>query len=57
VDITLRNQKQRNDWDFAVKVLNLFNADAREPSPSPGLIPYDLPLAGREWRIELSHQI
>jgi outer membrane receptor for ferrienterochelin and colicins len=57
VDITLRNQKQRSDWDFAVKVLNLFNADAREPSPSPGLIRYDLPLAGREWRIELSHQI
>ena len=57
VDITLRNQKRSSDWDFAVKVLNLFNADAREPSPSPGLIRYDLPLAGREWRVELSHQL
>lgn len=57
VDITLRNDKRNSDWDFAVKVLNLFNTDAREPSPSPGLIPYDLPLAGREWRVELSHQI
>jgi outer membrane receptor for ferrienterochelin and colicins len=57
VDLTLRNQKRNSDWDFAVKVLNLFNADVREPSPSPGLIPNDLPLAGREWRVELSHQL
>jgi outer membrane receptor for ferrienterochelin and colicins len=57
VDVTLRNQKRNSDWDFAVKVLNLFNADAREPSPSPGLIPNDLPLARREWRVELSHQL
>jgi outer membrane receptor for ferrienterochelin and colicins len=57
VDLTLRNQKRNSDWDFAVKVLNLFNADAREPSPSPGLIRNDLPLARREWRVELSHQL
>jgi outer membrane receptor protein involved in Fe transport len=57
VDLTLRNQKRNSDWNFAVKVLNLFNADAREPSPSPGLIPYDLPLARREWRVELSHEL
>jgi outer membrane receptor for ferrienterochelin and colicins len=57
VDVTLRNQKRDSDWDFAVKVLNLFNADAREPSPSPGLIRNDLPLARREWRVELSHQL
>lgn len=57
VDITLRSQKQSRDWDFAFKVLNLFDADAREPSPSPGLIPNDLPLAPREWRVELSHQL
>lgn len=56
VDLTLRSQKQSRDWDFAFKVLNLFDADAREPSPSPGLIPNDLPLAPREWRVELSHQ-
>ncbi|MFZ5524164.1 MAG: TonB-dependent receptor plug domain-containing protein [Pseudomonadota bacterium] len=56
VDLTLRNQKRSDDWDFAFKVLNLFNADAREPSPSPGLIPNDLPLAPREWRIELRYQ-
>jgi outer membrane receptor for ferrienterochelin and colicins len=57
VDLTLRSQKQSRDWDFAFKVLNLFDADAREPSPAPGLIPNDLPLAPREWRFELSHQL
>jgi outer membrane receptor protein involved in Fe transport len=60
VDLTLRNQKQFIDWDFTFKVLNLFNADAREPSPygTPFVpIPNDLPLAGRAWRIELTHQL
>jgi outer membrane receptor for ferrienterochelin and colicins len=57
VDFTLRNKNQSGDWGFAFKVLNLFDADAREPSPSPGLIPNDLPLAGREWRFELTHQL
>lgn len=57
VDLTLRSKNQSSDWDAAFKVLNLFNADAREPSPAPGLIPNDLPLAGRAWRVELSHQL
>jgi iron complex outermembrane receptor protein len=55
VDVTMRS-KQFEDWDIAFKVANLFNADAREPSPSPGLIPNDLPLAPREFRLELSRQ-
>ncbi len=57
VDLTLRSQKQSSDWDFVFKVLNLFDADAREPSPAPGLIPNDLPLAPREWRFELRHKL
>lgn len=57
VDLTLRNQQQNSGWDFAFKVLNLFDADAREPSPAPGLIPNDLPLAPREWRFELRYQL
>ena len=57
VDLTLRNKKRSGDWDFAFTVRNLFNADAREPSPAPGLIPNDLPLAPREWRFELRHQL
>ena len=57
VDLTLRKQRWKNDWDFAFTVRNLFDADAREPSPAPGLIPNDLPLAPREWRFELRHQL
>lgn len=57
VDLTLRKQKWKNDWDFAFTVRNLFNADAREPSPAPGLIPNDLPLPPREWRFELRHKL
>jgi outer membrane receptor for ferrienterochelin and colicins len=59
-DLTLRNNNQSGDWGFAFKVLNLFDADAREPSPygTPFVpIPNDLPLAGREWRVELTHQL
>lgn len=55
VDLTLRNTRQVSDWDFSFKVLNLFDADAREPSPAPGLIPNDLPLAPREWRFEIHY--
>ena len=57
VNLTLRNQKRNSDWGFAFSVRNLFDADAREPSPAPGLIPNDLPLAPREYRVELSHQL
>jgi len=57
VDLTLRSQKQNRGLDFAFTVRNLFDADAREPSPSPGLIPNDLPLAPREYRVELKYQL
>jgi outer membrane cobalamin receptor len=59
VDLTLRSQNRSGDWGISFKVLNLFNADAREPSPygTPVPIPNDLPLAGRAWRVELSHQL
>jgi outer membrane receptor for ferrienterochelin and colicins len=57
VDLTLRSNNQSNDWGIAFKVLNLFGADAREPSPAPGLIPYDLPVDPRAWRVELNHQL
>ncbi len=57
VDLTLRTNNRNNDWNLAFKVANLFNADVREPSPSPGLIPNDLPLDPRTWRAELTHQL
>ena len=57
VDLTLRSNNQSGDWGYSFKVLNLFGADAREPSPAPGLIPYDLPVDPRAWRVELTHQL
>ena len=57
VDVTLRNQKRSSDWDVAFSVRNLLDADAREPSPSPGLIANDLPLSPREYRVELRYAL
>lgn len=55
VDLTLRRTKIKDNFECAVSVKNLFDADAREPSLSPGLIPNDLPLAGRSFYVELRY--
>lgn len=48
VDLTLRTTNRNNRWNFAASVRNLFNADVREPSLTPGTaIPNDLPMAPR----------
>ncbi|MCP4695738.1 MAG: TonB-dependent receptor [Gammaproteobacteria bacterium] len=62
VDLTLRYKSiERNDWNFALSVRNLFDADAREPSNGPDMqgiigIPNDLPLAGRSYFTELRYR-
>jgi iron complex outermembrane receptor protein len=55
VDLTLRRTRIRDHWDAAVSVRNLFDEDAREPSPAPGLILNDLPLPGRSFYVELRY--
>ncbi|HVK54730.1 MAG TPA: TonB-dependent receptor [Burkholderiales bacterium] len=57
VDLTLRTDQRTSPWNFAFSVRNLFNADAREPSPAPGLIANDFPLAGRSYFVEARFQI
>ncbi|MBI2307305.1 MAG: TonB-dependent receptor [Rhodocyclales bacterium] len=60
VDLTVRTQRGRNKWDFAVSARNLFNADAREPSPfgTPFVsIPNDIPLAGRSLFAQASYRM
>ncbi len=58
-DLTLRTGELRKDWELAFSVRNLFNADAREPTPGPSTpgtppnIPNDLPLPGRSIYVEL----
>lgn len=55
VDVTLRRIQIKDNFEFAASIRNIFDADAREPSPSPGLIPNDLPLAGRNLYVELRY--
>lgn len=54
VDLTLRTTPARSKWEVAASVRNLFNADAREPTPA-GTIPGDLPLAPRAFYIQAVH--
>lgn len=50
VDLTVRRKNIKDHWEIAFAVRNLFDSDAREPSPAmPVLIPDDLPLAGRSF--------
>lgn len=59
VNLTLRRKNIAEHWDFALSVRNLFDKDAREPSPfDPSApfgawIPNDYPLSGREVWAEL----
>ncbi|NRF72125.1 TonB-dependent receptor [Aquincola sp. S2] len=60
LDLTLR--RLRGDaahfghWEFAAAVRNLTNADVREPSLAPGVIPNDLPLAPRAFYLQASRE-
>jgi len=62
VDLTLRRKDIRQgNWNFAVGIRNLFDADAREPIYGPGTdgiidVPNDLPLAGRNYFMELRYR-
>ncbi|MFC5303221.1 TonB-dependent receptor plug domain-containing protein [Azospira restricta] len=59
VDLTVRTLRGRDKWDIAVSVRNLFNADAREPSPwgMPFVaLPYDFPLPGRTFLAQAGYR-
>jgi iron complex outermembrane receptor protein len=57
VDMTLRREKFAGNWEIRATVSNLFNRDAREPSLAPGNIPFDLPLPGRAFYIQVEHAL
>ncbi|RZI43464.1 TonB-dependent receptor [Herbaspirillum sp. HC18] len=58
VDLTLRTNHGKDQWDFAATVRNLFNADIREPSLAPGTaIPNDLPMAGRAFYLQAVYKM
>lgn len=55
-NLLLRYVPRGYSWDVAIAARNLFDEDAREPSPAPGSIPNDLPLAGRHFFVEGRYQ-
>ncbi|MGC4061717.1 MAG: TonB-dependent receptor [Aquabacterium sp.] len=55
VNLSLRTDTGRKGWSFMGAIRNLFNADAREPTPTPSAslsIPNDLPLPGRSLYVQ-----
>ena len=59
VDLMLRHTPALHNekLEFAAAVRNLFDASAYEPSLSPGLIPNDFPLAGRNFYLEAAYKL
>lgn len=56
VDLTLRRKLFQEHWEIAFSVRNLFDSNAREPSPAgnpTAFLPNDLPLAGRNFYGEI----
>ena len=57
-DLSMRTSRGQGEWQFAVTMRNLFNADVREPSQAPGLqLPNDLPMAPRAISLQASYQL
>ncbi len=56
-DLSLRRDKLFGNWEARATITNAFDADAREPSVAPGNIPFDLPLPGRAFAIQLVHKL
>lgn len=52
VDAALRTEAPGRQWSLTLVVKNIFDVDAREPSPAPGLIPDDIPLPRRTFGIQ-----
>jgi outer membrane receptor for ferrienterochelin and colicins len=56
-DLTVQAHPMLSRWQFGVSVHNLFDADAREPSPGPvAQLPNDFPLAGRSLSVQATYQ-
>jgi outer membrane receptor protein involved in Fe transport len=57
VDVTLRTTRDKDKWDFAASLRNLFNATVLEPSMAPGTaIPNDLPMAPRSFYLQAAYR-
>jgi iron complex outermembrane receptor protein len=63
VDMTVRTDRSKNQWDYAASVRNLFNATVLEPSVAGSNplvntpIPNDLPQAPRSLLFQATHKL
>lgn len=58
VDLTLRTQRNRSQWNFVASIRNLFNSKAVEPSLLPAVnLPDDLPLPRRSLYLQASYAL
>ncbi|CAB1367809.1 TonB-dependent receptor plug domain-containing protein [Denitratisoma oestradiolicum] len=58
VNLALRRERMFGNWEFRGTVTNLFDADVREPSLAPATnLPFDLPMPGRGWYVQLVHSL
>ncbi len=61
VGLTARRERMFGNWELRAAVSNLFDEDVREPSlwqsAQGANIPYDLPMPGRNWYLQLVHDL
>ena len=58
LDLTARSKRSKSQWEYALSVRNLFDADVREPSLAPGVaIPNDLPMAPRSLWLQMIYKL
>ena len=55
LDLALGTQPAARGWTFSAALHNVFDADVREPNLAPGLIPNDLPQAGRSFTLQAGY--
>jgi len=56
LDLSLQWRREaQQGWSLQLGLRNALDADAREPSPAPGNIPNDFPLARRNWVLQAAY--
>ncbi|SFU59145.1 TonB-dependent receptor plug domain-containing protein [Pseudoduganella namucuonensis] len=56
-DLSLSSGRNIANWDFSIAIRNMFNADVREPSVAPAVIPNDLPMAPRSIYVRAIYRL
>jgi outer membrane receptor protein involved in Fe transport len=55
LDLALSTERGARGWFASAALRNAFDADVREPNLAPGLIPNDLPQAGRSFTLQAGY--